>query len=125
MYWSGGIMDLFLLEDKSSGCLPLIFTHGQPSSVEDASVQPAQSEPAFAKGPSVEPVPSVPTSDNAAKKKGKRTRSEPNVPFRIYPKNKGRRELETCKKRSLNLMHKALVQQLKMLLMLVLDGLVK
>nr|GFB47221.1 splicing factor [Tanacetum cinerariifolium] len=39
---------------------------------------------------SVEPAPYVPTSDNAAKKKGKRTRSEPDVPFRIYHKNRGR-----------------------------------
>ncbi|GKC95323.1 hypothetical protein Tco_1160765, partial [Tanacetum coccineum] len=46
-------------------------THGQPSSVEAASVQPAQFEPAFAEGPSVEPAPFVPASDNAAKKKGK------------------------------------------------------
>nr|GEW35242.1 hypothetical protein [Tanacetum cinerariifolium] len=37
----------------------------------------------------------------------------------------GQRELETCKKRSLNLMHKAHDQQLKRLLMLILDGLVK
>ncbi|GJU45691.1 hypothetical protein Tco_1202957 [Tanacetum coccineum] len=67
-------------------------THGQPSSVKAASVQPAQSEPAFAEGPSVQPAPSVPASDNAAKKKGKRTRSEPDVPFRIYHKNRGRSE---------------------------------
>ncbi|GKD60795.1 hypothetical protein Tco_1298304 [Tanacetum coccineum] len=67
-------------------------THGQPSFVEAASVQPAQIEPVFAEGPSVEPAPSVPASDNAAKKKGKRTRSEPDVPFRIYHKNRGRSE---------------------------------
>nr|GEU52896.1 hypothetical protein [Tanacetum cinerariifolium] len=36
--------------------------------------------------PSVQPAPSVPESDNAAKKKGKRTKSEPDVPFRIYHK---------------------------------------
>ncbi|GKD79196.1 hypothetical protein Tco_1341817 [Tanacetum coccineum] len=44
-------------------------THGQPSSVEAASVQPAQSELAFAKGPSVQPAPYVLASDNVAKKK--------------------------------------------------------
>ncbi|GKA11925.1 splicing factor [Tanacetum coccineum] len=67
-------------------------THGQPSSVEAASVQPAQFEPTFAEGLSFQPAPSVPASDNAAKKKGKRTRSEPDVPFRIYHKNRGRSE---------------------------------
>ncbi|GKA43925.1 hypothetical protein Tco_0736649 [Tanacetum coccineum] len=67
-------------------------THGQPSFVKAASVQPAQFEPAFAEGPSVEPAPSVPASDNATKKKGKRTRSEPDVPFKIYHKNRGRSE---------------------------------
>ncbi|GJR21759.1 hypothetical protein Tco_0970286 [Tanacetum coccineum] len=47
---------------------------------------------AFAACPSVQPAPSVPASDDAAKKKGKRTRSEPEVPFRIYHKNRGRLE---------------------------------
>nr|GEX70570.1 splicing factor [Tanacetum cinerariifolium] len=43
-------------------------------------------------GPSVQHAPSIPASDNATKKKRKRTRIEPNVPFRIYYKNKGRSE---------------------------------
>ncbi|GKA30504.1 hypothetical protein Tco_0716809 [Tanacetum coccineum] len=64
----------------------------QPAASIPASVQVAQSEPAFAEGPSVQPASSVPASDNAAKKKGKRTRSEPDVPFRIYHKNRGRSE---------------------------------
>ncbi|GJZ81466.1 hypothetical protein Tco_0646460 [Tanacetum coccineum] len=57
-----------------------------------ASVQAAQSEPAFAEGLSVQHAPSVPASDNASKKKRKRIRSEPDVPFRIYHKNRGRSE---------------------------------
>nr|GEW47251.1 zinc finger, CCHC-type [Tanacetum cinerariifolium] len=40
--------------------------------------------------PSVKPASSVPASDNVTKKKGKRTRSKPDVPFRIYHKNRGR-----------------------------------
>nr|GEV34751.1 splicing factor [Tanacetum cinerariifolium] len=84
-------------------------THGKPSSVEAANVQPAESEPAnvppvqseFANVQpaqssvevvSVQPAPSVPGSDNATKKKGKRTWSEPDAPFRIYYKNRGRSE---------------------------------
>nr|GEV24541.1 splicing factor [Tanacetum cinerariifolium] len=67
-------------------------THGKPSSVKAASVQPAQSELAFAEGLSVQPAPFILVSDTAAKKKEKRTRSEPDVPFRIYHKNIGRSE---------------------------------
>nr|GEY84142.1 hypothetical protein [Tanacetum cinerariifolium] len=84
-------------------------THGKPFSVEAANVQLAESEPvnvppvqseptnvqpaqSSVEAVSVQPVPYVHASDNASKKKEKRTRSEPDAPFRIYHKNKGRSE---------------------------------
>nr|GEV83836.1 aspartic proteinase CDR1-like [Tanacetum cinerariifolium] len=82
-------------------------THVHPSSVEAASVEnaivepisipAAQSVPAIVKNLSVqhaqdETINVQPASDNAAKKKGKRSRSEPEVPFRIYYKNRERPE---------------------------------
>nr|GEV22034.1 hypothetical protein [Tanacetum cinerariifolium] len=71
---------------------PLIF---EPAIMENASVQPTQSLPAFTEGPSVQPAQAVniqPANDNASKKRGKRTKSELEVPFRIYHKNIGRSE---------------------------------
>nr|GEV11296.1 hypothetical protein [Tanacetum cinerariifolium] len=71
---------------------PLIF---EPAIMEKASVQPTQSLPAFTEGPSVQPAQAVniqPANDNASKKRGKRTKSELEVPFRIYHKNIGRSE---------------------------------
>nr|GEV28402.1 RNA-directed DNA polymerase, eukaryota, reverse transcriptase zinc-binding domain protein [Tanacetum cinerariifolium] len=50
----------------------------------------------------VQPAPSVPASDNAAKKKGKRTRSELDVPLKIYHKIEEGKENITVKETMLN-----------------------